>query len=203
MSNLSGESMVMALTSLEDLFAHYYVETPNATRAYTRAGGKAKRPDVAASLLLSQPRVRARVTELRARRLAAIEFSAREILLRLVDHVRADLADIFDENFALRPVDEWPIAWRTGLIVGFEVREEFRRNGNGNKVVTGQIKRVKLADRTKILEQVGRHADVNAWRQSRDEHYSETLRLMIDSWAEDNWLSIRQAEMASSNSDIR
>ncbi|CEJ15954.1 Terminase small subunit [bacterium YEK0313] len=176
------------LTYREELFCHLYVELANASEAYRRAGGKAARPDVASAQMMARPAVARRIADLRERRLAAIDFSAEEVLSRLVGQVRADLRDIFADNGSIKPVADWPPVWRHGLIAGIEQFEEYGEDGDGNRIVTGVTKKVKLADRTRILELAGKHVDISAWRERVQIDTSETMRAMLESFARDTWV---------------
>ncbi|MDT8328348.1 MAG: hypothetical protein RQ750_13335, partial [Roseovarius sp.] len=71
-----------------------------------------------------------------------------------------DLADILDEAGAVRPVAEWPLIWRQGLVAGLDVHEELIE---GEKV--GQTVKIKLSDRIKRIELIGRHVNVQAFRE--------------------------------------
>lgn len=186
---LDDASAVDGLTYREELFCHYYVETANGSEAYRRTGGKAKRADVAASQLMARDPVAKRISELRTRRLAAIEFNATEVLARLIAQVRADLSDIYDGRGALKPVWEWPDVWRTGLVAGIETVEEYDEDDDGNRVLTGYIKKVKISDRVKILELAGRHADIRAWKDKIEFDTSDVLKAMLESFARDTWVS--------------
>lgn len=186
---LDDASPVAGLTYREELFAHYYVETANGAEAYRRAGGTSKRPDAAAAQIMAKPHVAKRVAELRTRRLAAIQFNAEEVLQRLIAQVRADLSDIFDNHGALKAVHEWPDVWRTGLIAGIEVQETFDENEDGDRIHTGYLKKVKVADRVKVLELAGRHVNVSAWKDKVQLDTSDVLREMLEAFARDTWVN--------------
>ncbi len=188
-TTLDDASPVGGLTYREELFAHYYVETANGAEAYRRAGGANKQPDAAAAKMMAKPHVAKRVSELRTRRLAAIQFNAEEVLQRLIAQVRADLSDIFDDRGALKAVHEWPDVWRTGLIAGIEVVEEFEQNAEGERVFSGYLKKVKVADRVKVLELAGRHVNVSAWKDKVQLDTSDVLREMLEAFARDTWVN--------------
>lgn len=75
------------------------------------------------------------------------------------DEATADLADILDEHGGVRPVADWPLIWRQRLVAGFEVTE---MTVEGVKV--GQTVKVKLSDRIKRLELIGKHVGVQRER---------------------------------------
>ena len=45
------------------------------------------------------------------------------MLKRLADEVTADLAEIYREDGSLKPLHEWPLIWRQGLVAGLDVDE--------------------------------------------------------------------------------
>ncbi len=186
---LDDASPVAGLTYREELFAHHYVETANASEAYRRSGGQSKNPDAISSQMMAKPHVAKRIAELRTKRLAAIQFNAEEVLQRLIAQVRADLSDIFDERGALKPVHEWPDVWRTGLIGGIEVQETFSENEDGDRVFSGYLKKVKVADRVKVLELAGRHVNIGAWKEKVQLDTSDVLRAMLEAFARDTWVN--------------
>jgi phage terminase small subunit len=64
-------------------------------------------------------------------------------------------------------VREWPMAFRHGVVVGVETVEEWRGTGDDRELV--QVRKVKLTDRIKHLELIGRHVGVQAFKE-RLEH---------------------------------
>ena len=77
------------------------------------------------------------------------------MLKRLVAEAEADLADLFDGSNLLKPVDEWPPIWRQGLVTGVNVNHV-----DGFKL--------KLSDRIRRIELIGKHVDVNAFAERRE-----------------------------------
>ena len=87
------------------------------------------------------------------------------LLGRLVDEATADIADLYDGEGRLKPVDEWPEVWRQGLIQGVEIEERFEGRGNAREQV-GFVKKVRLSDRLKRLELIGKHIGVKAFEET-------------------------------------
>ena len=83
------------------------------------------------------------------------------LLGRLVDEATADIADLYDGEGKLKPVDEWPAVWRQGLVQGVEIEERFEGRGNAREQV-GFVKKIRLSDRLKRLELIGKHIGVKA-----------------------------------------
>ena len=158
-------------------FAAEYLIDLNGARAYGRAGYTAKgnAAEVGASKLLSNPKVREEIERLKAERSKRTGIDADWLLARLAQEAEADLRDIYDAKGNLKPVDEWPVIWRTGLVAGIEtVSERVGEDADGNPIYA-EVRKVKLADRTKRLELIGRHVSVQAFKD-RIEHADVTSR---------------------------
>lgn len=169
------------LTDKQGAFALEYVVDLNATRAATAAGFSAKTAAVQGYQLLQNPLVRKEIDRLKEERAERLKMDADRLLLRLLEEVHADVADLFDEVGGLKPIHEWPMAFRTGLIGGFEVEEEYgdedeaeeglEQQGHGGalkraikrKIAVGRISKIKLSDRTRRLELIGKHTGVRAF----------------------------------------
>jgi len=108
--------------------------------------------------------VRARVNELQAQkdRIADKEFGidALYVLRRLVDVHQMDIGDILDENDYVLPVKQWPKVWRQ-CVSAFEVDD-------GGKLTIGQLKKIKWPDQVRILDMIGKHVHVNAFKEVQE-----------------------------------
>lgn len=165
------------LTDLQARFAEEYLVDLNATQAAIRAGcnvssnGSAR---AAGSEFLANPNVEEYIQALQAERSARTKIDADWLLKRLADEATADVADIYDEFGALRPVYEWPLMFRQGLVQGLEVKEEYEEaddpeypdEGRKVRVSSGRTVKVKLSDRVKRLELIGRHIGVQAFKEN-------------------------------------
>ena len=90
------------------------------------------------------------------------------VLRTLAEEKTADLASIYDAEGRLLPVPEWPMVFRRGLVVGVESFEEYAGTGP-DRVAVGMVRKVKLSDRIKHIELIGRHVGVQAFKD-RAEH---------------------------------
>ena len=162
----------MALTAKQQRFVAEYLVDLNATQAAIRAGYSAKRADAIGYENLRKPEVAAAVSEAMKARSERTGIDADWVLKRLARDATADLADLYAENGALKPVHEWPMAWRTGLVAGIEtVQERDGEDREGNPVYA-TVRKVKLLDRTKLVELIGKHVDVGAFKE-KVEHSGE------------------------------
>lgn len=180
------------LTDKQGAFALRYLVHHNATRAAIEAGYSAATAAVQGYQLLQNPLVRQELDRLHAEQADRLKIDADRLLVRLTEGVNADLADIIDDAGGLKPISEWPLAWRRGLVAGIEVEEEYddeapdeemEPQGHGGalrrriqrKVAVGRVAKVKLADRTRIMELLGRHQSVQAWKDRKVHEAAEPL----------------------------
>jgi phage terminase small subunit len=109
------------------------------------------------------------------------KIDADALLVRLQEEVNADLADLYDENMQLKSIHDMPKIWRTGLIAGIEVTS-IGDEENG----IGKVSKLRLSDRLKRLELLGKHVDVKAWLErvqtvqpdNKDTLYEELSQLL-------------------------
>lgn len=80
--------------------------------------------------------------------------SADNVLRRLVDMLDADISDILNEKGDIKPISEWSPIWRKS-VAAFDIIDI-----DGDT----RIKKVKLLDKIKVLELIGKHVDINAFR---------------------------------------
>lgn len=162
----------MALTAKQQRFVAEYLIDLNATQAAIRAGYSERTAAEQASRLLTNVKVSGAVHEAMKARSERTEIDADWVLKRLARDATADLADLYSETGALKPVHEWPMAWRTGLVAGIEtVQERDGEDADGNPVYA-TVRKVKLLDRTKLVELIGKHVDVGAFKD-KVEHSGE------------------------------
>lgn len=147
------------LTPKQAAFVAEYLKDLNATQASIRAGYSAKTAGWIGQQLLAKPHVAQAVADAMAARTQRTQIDADHVLRRLAEQDAADLADILNDDGTIKPVREWPAVWRRGLVAGVEVVTF----GNVEKGF-GEITKLKLADRMKNLELLGRHTAVGAWR---------------------------------------
>lgn len=137
-------------------FVQEYLLDLNATQAAIRAGYSAKTAAATGAENLRKPHIAQAIAEAQYKRATRTETDAAFVLKRLADEVTADIADLYDEHGSIKPIKEWPLIWRQGLVSSVKVAEE------GDGVV---VREIKLSDRIKRLELLGKHISVNAFRE--------------------------------------
>lgn len=153
----------MALTDKQQRFVDEYLLDLNATQAAIRAGYSKKTARQVGSENLSKPAVEQAIAQAQQERSERTKISADWLLERLAEEATADVADLYDENGRTKPIHEWPLIWRQGLVAGFDV-EEMTAEGSA----IGYVKKLKVSDRIKRLELIGKHIDVMAFAERKE-----------------------------------
>jgi phage terminase small subunit len=120
---------------------------------------------VIANQLLAKTLLRDEIARLKEERNQRLKVDADWILQRLREEAEADLADILNDDGTVKPLEDWPPIWRTGLITGIEIREIWGRDKDGNRRQVGVTKKLKLSEKIKRVELIGRHTDVQAFKE--------------------------------------
>ncbi|ESZ17321.1 terminase [Mesorhizobium sp. L2C085B000] len=156
----------MALTHKQRRFVQEYLRSETATEAALRAGYASSSAAVMASRMMDDPDILAAIEDGQKKRLDRVDVDADYLLNRLHEEAEADLLDLYDEETGdLLPVEEWPLIWRKGLVAGVEIEALFDGRGEDRKQI-GSVKKIKLSDRVRRLEAIGRHVSVNAFRDT-------------------------------------
>ena len=108
----------------------------------------------------TKPHVLAAIREALAERSERLKIEADWVLQRLVLEAEADLAALYAEDGTLKPVDEWPVIWRKGLVTGLDV-DQLREGGEQ----IGTVTKIRMSDRIKRIELIGKHVDVQAFAE--------------------------------------
>ncbi|WP_300562976.1 terminase small subunit [Companilactobacillus sp.] len=155
----------MALTPKKSAFVEEYLKDLNATKAAERAGYSAKTAYSQGQRLLKDVEIQELITAARIARSERTQIDSDWVLARLAAEADADVADIYDDNGNLRPVKEWPLIWRKGLVAGIEtVREAIGQSANGEAEYS-MVQKVRLSDRIKRVELIGKHVNVSAFEE--------------------------------------
>lgn len=152
------------MTPKQQRFIEEYLIDLNATQAAIRAGYAESGARTEGARLLADADIAAAIVEAKSDRSKRTGIDAAWLLTRLADEAEADLNDLMDNDGKLKPVHEWPLIWRKGLVAGIEVEELWEGRGESREKI-GMLHKVKLSDRVKRLELIGKHIDVQAFRE--------------------------------------
>jgi phage terminase small subunit len=142
-------------------FVDEYLIDLNATAAAKRTGYSERTAYSIGQELLKKPEITEALERAKAERAERTRIDADWLLRRLADEAVADMADLYDADGNLKPIADWPLIWRQGLVAGIESATE--KAGDDAKDIT-VVRKVKLTDRGRRLELIGRHIDVQAFR---------------------------------------
>lgn len=148
--------MAEELTPMQARFVEEYLLDLNASQAAKRAGSKAKNLTVAGAEFLANPNVYAAIDAAKSERSEKTQIDAAWVLKRLAEEAEADVNDLYDDDGKMKPVKEWPKIWRQGLVAGIKTHV----SEDGVAIID-----VKLSDRIRRLELIGKHVRVNAFQE--------------------------------------
>lgn len=154
----------MALTDKQEMFCREYLVDLNATQAAIRAGYSEKTANEQGAQNLAKLSIAERIAELKLERNEAVKVDAEYVLRRLVEIDEMDVLDIVLANGELKAIKDWPKVWRTTLS-GMDVTEMAGDSA-------GLLKKIKWPDKVKNLELLGKHIDVQAFKE-KVEHSGE------------------------------
>lgn len=157
------------MTPKQQRFVEEYLIDLNATQAAIRAGYSADTAHSIGHENLSKPEIAASIFEAKAKRSQQTGIDAAWLLKRLADEVVADLNDLYADDGRVRPVKEWPLIWRQGLVAGIDVETI----GEG----AGHVTKIKISERVKRLELIGKHIDVQAFKEKIEHSGAMTLNV--------------------------
>lgn len=153
------------MTPKQQAFVAEYLIDLNATQAAIRAGYSAKTAEKIGSENIRKPEVAAAIAAAQQARAERTSVDADWVLKRLHTEATADLADIYDDAGGLKPISEWPKVWRTGLVSGIETSMERDGSDSDGKPTFAVVRKVKLTDRTRMIELIGKHIGVQAFKE--------------------------------------
>lgn len=150
----------MALTAKRQAFVFEYLADKdlNQTQAAIRAGYAVKGAKDQAYNLMQNPEVAAAIAAGMEARNKRLQVDADYVLKRLTAIDQMDLAEIHGDDGKLLPIRQWPLIWRQ------MVKEVDMKTG-----------KVKFHDKLRALELIGKHVDVNAFRENVAVDVTHTL----------------------------
>ncbi len=154
--------MAKKLTDKQQRFVEEYLIDLNGTQAALRAGYSEKTAGRQACELLEKTHIAEAIAEAKAQRSIKTSIDATYVLNRLVEIDQMDVLDIHNDDGSLKPIREWPKIWRQ-FISGMDVSELFDGRGDEREII-GVMKKIKWPDKVKNLELIGKHVEVQAFK---------------------------------------
>ena len=153
------------LTIKQEKFCQEYLKLGDASAAYRKSySSKKMKPESVnrnAKAMLDNIKIASRVSELKLKRLERSNIDADYVLKRLVQIDEMDVIDILDNDGNPLPIREWPQAWRR-TISGIDVHEMMQGD------TLSIIKKIKWPDKVKNLELLGKHINIQAFKEQKE-----------------------------------
>lgn len=163
------------LTAMQEAYAQEYTKCPeNQTQAAINAGFSHKTAHVKASVMMRDERIQKRIAELMEERNKRLRVSADYVLLRLVEIDQMDVIDILDDEGGLKPISQWPKVWRTS-ISAVDINRIRMAMKDDEEDIESTLQKIKWPDKVKNLELIGKHVDVNAFKERMEVNVNVTI----------------------------
>ncbi len=143
------------MTGRRRLFVLEYLNDLNATHAAIRAGYSPRTAEAAGSRLLRNVKVAAEIQEAMDRRCEKLELKAEDVLRGIANLAFFDVRRFFDEKGRMKDIPELDEE-TAEAISAFDFVNLYEGEGK-QKHCFGQLRKIRLADRLKALELLGRH----------------------------------------------
>ncbi|EMN8403429.1 TPA: terminase small subunit [Enterobacter hormaechei subsp. steigerwaltii] len=153
------------LTAMQEAYCQSYIKTPeNQSQAAIDAGFSPNTAAVKASVMMRDERIQKRIEELMEERNKRMRVSADYVLMRLVEIDQMDVIDILDDEGGLKPISQWPKVWRTSLSA-MDINRIRMAGKDDEDDIESTLQKIKWPDKVKNLELIGKHVDVNAFKE--------------------------------------
>lgn len=171
-----------------EAFAQHYALHGNGAAAYRHAYSAKGKTDntiyAGASALLDDPKVAVRIQELQAIASKRADekhgINADYVIRRLKEMDELDVLDILDDDGHPLPLRSWPKAWRTS-VSGIDLETVTKLvPGKDDQALRTVLRKLKLPDKLKTLEMIGRHVDVRAWRDTVEHEAGGSLQDLLE-----------------------
>jgi phage terminase small subunit len=161
------------LNAQMERFCQEYIKAPDNQTAAAKAADY-KNPAVSASRLMKDPDIQARIAELMKHRNKRTKIGADYVLKRLVEIDQMDVLDILSDDGGLKPISEWPKVWRISLSA-MDINRIRMAGKDGDESIESTLQKVKWPDKVKNLELIGKHVDVQAFKDRVELNVNVTL----------------------------
>lgn len=146
----------MSLTEKQIRFCEEYLIDLNGTQAAIRSGYSSKTANEQAARLLANVSIQNYLVERRKQIAGALNITQERVLKEYAKLAFSDTRKYFDDNGRLINIPDLDDNAAAAL-AGFDIMEEKGGNGEGQQVVLGYVKKIKLWDKVKALDSLGKH----------------------------------------------
>jgi phage terminase small subunit len=153
------------ISVLKEAYCQEYIKCPeNQTQAAINAGYSPNTAAKFASQNMRDERVQKRIAELMEERNKRMRVSADYVLMRLVEIDQMDVLDILNDDGGMKPISQWPKVWRTS-ISAVDINRIRMAMKDDEEDIESTLQKIKWPDKVKNLELIGKHVDVNAFKE--------------------------------------
>lgn len=146
----------LKLTDKQERFCQEYLIDLNATQAAIRAGYSENTARDIGCENLAKPNIQARLSELNKERSEATGITQKRVLEEYAKIAFFDIREVFDVDGGLINVKQLD-ANNAGAIASIKSSEEWGEDDEGNRTVIGTLKEVKVFDKIRALQDLGKH----------------------------------------------
>ena len=152
-----AEQKPKPLSERHEAFCQEYIRDLNAGAAYKRVYLKAndRTAESNGPELLRKPKIKARVKELLQGTFEEYKIDKVKILKEMELLATVNMAEALNEDGSMKKVSEMPLAVQKALSA-IDTQEIYEGTGQ-DRVYVGDLKKIKLFDKTRSLEMLGRH----------------------------------------------
>lgn len=146
------------MTEKQQIFCNEYLIDFNATRAYKKAYPNCQKDKVAranSSRLLTKANIKEYIDQKTREKEERAEITQNDIIKQLARIAFGDIRRLYNDNGAMKNITEIDDD-TAAAISGIETFQEFDGRGDDKEYI-GDTKKVKMTERTKALELLGKH----------------------------------------------
>jgi phage terminase small subunit len=164
-----------ALTDKQEAFVQEYLVDLNATQAAIRAGYSENSAKQIGHELMGKAEIQEALASAMKARADRLEVKADDILRELMFILKSDLAQAYDEDGRVLPVHQMPENFRRALaaVEVDEILERDQADPQGPRVLAGFTKKLKLWDKTKAAEMLGKY--LKLWVDKVEHDFTDGL----------------------------
>lgn len=151
-----GDARPKGLTPKQIRFVDEYLVDLNAAGAARRAGYSVKTADKIGYENLRKPEIALAVEAKRKQLAGELGITRERVLREMAKLAFSDLRELYNVDGSLKPPHEWSDN-AAGAVAGIETVEEFAKNAKGQNELVGYVKKVKLWDKGKQVENLLKH----------------------------------------------
>lgn len=160
------------LSPKQERFCEEYMLDLNASEAAVRAGFSRRSRQQLGHLMLQDPRIAERITELKRKASERLEISADNVIQEIASVAFSNIKDFLTSENTIRSINDLPRNL-TRAVSSVEVTETFISNGKDLPPTKEITTKLKLHPKVPAMEQLARH--LGLFKKDNEQHPNEVL----------------------------